>query len=227
MTAPAGRLIALLAHGSPDPRSSAAAHDLAVRVQQELTADTVAACFLDHDAPSLAALVRQHEPSHVIVVPLFLSSAFHLTVDVPLAIEAAREHCTDIACAAPLAHDPRLRRWLDAQLPTGIPVVMATAGTRNTQAQAELAKVAIDWATERTTEVVLSYAAMAEPSVTDAMFATKEPLAVASYVLFPGVIDDRIREAAAGRPVSRPLGECPVLVEIIRDRIIEAIDLPR
>lgn len=226
MTSHASAFIVLLAHGSPDPRSSAAARELASAVGIARPGFTVEVAFLDNDEPSLEGLVTRAPAQQVVVVPMFLSSAFHARVDVPAAVEQARQHCPAITVTDPLGHDPRIRRWVDEQLPIGMPLVMATAGTRNADAQVELADIASTWALERETAVVLAYAAMAEPSVAAASAVVAWQGAVAAYVLFPGIIDDRIGAAAGGLPTSRPLCACPALVDVIWERVDDALGVP-
>ena len=78
-------------------------------------------------------------------------------------------------------------------------------------AQQQLALLAKEWSASRGTDVVVAHAAMAEPDVATAL-ATLErdrgalPV-VASYVLFPGVLHDRITAAAGGLEASPPLGD--------------------
>ncbi len=71
----------LLAHGSPDPRSSACVRAAASAVAARTGLDVVAA-FLDHDEPSRGGAVGGHD-GDVVVLPLLLSSGFHARVDVP------------------------------------------------------------------------------------------------------------------------------------------------
>ncbi len=208
-------LVALLAHGSPDQRSAAAARELATRVAGELPEADVRCAFLDNDEPSLEQLVRGAQPNGVTVVPLFLNDAFHARVDVPAAVAAAREHCDAITVTDSLAHQPSLIAWLDGRLPTGVPVVMATAGTRDESAQAQLRKLAAAWASTRGTDVRVAYASMAEPTVGQALEELGPSAAVAAYLLFPGTLVDRIEAEASGRAITPPLAGSAALVEVI------------
>ena len=216
MNSEARRLVALLAHGSPDPRSSAAARELAVQVGGLLPEARVEAAFLDHDEPTLAQLVESVAPTDVRVVPLFLNDAFHARVDVPAAVDAAREHCPIITVTASLADRQAVFDWMDSRLPAGAPVVMATAGTRNADAQQQLCDQAQRWSEQRGTEVVVAYATMAQPTIDEALTQLGPSAAVATYVLFPGSIADRIAaHAGPGHPVTPPLCEAPTLPAVV------------
>jgi hypothetical protein len=120
--------VVLLAHGSPDPRSSDATRALGAVLQGRSFETTVVVAFLQHNAPTLsdavASLARRH--SEAIVVPAFLSLA------------STRED----ARGRPPPRAPResgsrrgsarsrriLLEALDRALPPG-PAVLATAGT--------------------------------------------------------------------------------------------------
>lgn len=222
------RLIVLLAHGSPDPRSSVATHDVARRLSEQLPHDAVRAAFLDRDWPTLtAAIGRQLDRGpveEVVVVPMFLNNAYHARSDVPAAVATARlDHAVPITVSPAIGADARLLDELDAQLPVHRPAVLATAGTSDVSAQRELAALAGEWSRRRQTPVLVSYASQAEPG-TDAAIAELrrstgvEPV-VGSFLLFPGILADRIAAHAGDRPVSRPLASSAALIDLLVDRI--------
>lgn len=216
--------VILLSHGSPDPRARAAAEDLGRRVQERSVADDLPVrihnAVLDH-GPSLTEVTRRladRDVSSAIVVPAFVTPAFHVRVDVPAAREEAeratgvRLHVTD-----PIGTDRLLIHAMDDALPDG-PVVLAVAGTRDAQAIAALEEVSTDWARDRGASVTVGHASQSSPTVSEAL--AKAPLAsVASLVLYPGVLPDRIRASAADRVTTEPLYAHDATVQVILERI--------
>ena len=217
--------VLLLGHGSPDPRAAAGLRAIARGVARERPGLAVDVAFLDHDEPGLTAAVRDAaDTGHadVVVVPAFLTTAFHVRSDVPRAVAAASEAVgVDVRVTEPLGPDRRLTDALDRSLPPRHSVVLACAGTRDPDAQSALADLARDWSHRRGTDVVVAQAAMAEPGVEEAialLAASSGGVSVASYVLLPGVLPDRIAAAAAAAGVActEPLGLAVVAVVLAR-----------
>jgi sirohydrochlorin ferrochelatase len=221
--------VILLAHGSPDPRSSEATRELASTLQSRSFDSTVLAAFLEHDAPNLTEAVRKlvgdgHD--EIVVVPAFLSGASHVSKDVPAAVEAA-ETATQLPLTVsdPIGPDGTLLSALDRLLPPG-PAVLATAGSTDPRARRALGRIATTWAAQRQAPVIVAYASQAEPDVATALRMleeeTGERAGVASFVLFPGVLPDRIAAAADGRPLSAPLYSALETVTLIESRVASA-----
>lgn len=207
--------VVLLGHGSPDPRAAADLRAVARAVAQRRPGLRVDVAFLDHDDPGLTGAVRELvDDGHadITVVPAFLTTAFHVRSDVPRAVAAAQAGVrVAMTVTEPLGPDPALDDLLEDRVPPGHAVVLATAGTRDPAAQSSLRAMAQNWAHQRGTEVVVAYAAMAEPDVATAIsdVRSRNPqVAVASYVLLRGVLPDRIAAAAhaAGAPCTEPFG---------------------
>ncbi len=202
----------LLGHGSPDPRAAVALRALAREVASQRPTARVEVAFLDHDDPGLSGLCWELAWSgrlDAVVVPAFLTTAFHVRVDVPQAASAATEATSvRLVVAEPIGHDQALLDLLDAQLPDG-PVVLACAGTRDEAAAATLDALARGWATRRGDRVEVAFASASGPQIADALAAAESDgrrAGVASFTLLPGVLPDRIVEAANGRSVTAPLG---------------------
>lgn len=221
--------VILLAHGSPDPRSSEATRELAATLESRSFGSTVRAAFLQHDAPDLTDAVRAlvgegHES--IVLVPAFLSGASHVRKDVPAAVEAAeRATGVHLFLSDPIGPDGTLLAALDRLLPPG-PAVLATAGSTDPDARRALARIAATWAEQRQAPVIVAYASLAEPDVVTALRLleekTGERAGVASFVLFPGVLPDRIAAAAADRAVSAPLYSALETVTLIESRVASA-----
>lgn len=219
--------IVLLAHGSPDPRSARDTTELAATVASRLEQIVVPA-FLDNNEPDLTQAVQALGAqgfTSAIVLPAFLSHAFHVRVDIPAAVNEAQAN-TGVALTVldPLGPAPELLEALDAALPTG-PAVLATAGTSNAGAQADFERLATVWSQRRSAPVVVAYASQAKPDVPTAITqleaTTGQEVSVASFVLFNGVLPDRIADAAQSRPCTPPLCTSEVLIDLIANRISE------
>ncbi len=222
--------VILLAHGSPDPRSSEATHALAARLEGRTFDTIVRAAFLQHDEPTLAQvaleLAREGSTSAV-VVPAFLSNAFHARVDVPQAVlDAQAESGLRLDVTDAIGPDGALLAALDRTLPAG-PAVLATAGTSDAEAQVAFERLAAVWADRRGAPVTVAYASQAEPDIATAVARLEEETgraaAIGSFVLFPGVLPDRIAVAAGTRAVTRPLFAELELLDVIESRVAAAL----
>jgi sirohydrochlorin ferrochelatase len=186
----------------------------------------VRAAFLEHDSPSLADVAAGLAADGIrraVVVPAFLSSAFHVRVDIPRAVSRAEEVSgLHLQVSEPIGPDGALLAALDSDLPAG-PAVLAAAGTSDQQARTALERLARVWADRRGAPVMVAYASQADPdvatAVTDLEKVTGSRASVASFVLFPGILPDRIALAAAGRAVTPPLFSAVETVELIESRV--------
>lgn len=218
--------VILLAHGSPDRRSGDATRGLAARLEGRRLGATVRAAFLQHDEPTLARMsvgLAHDGFASAVVVPVFLSNAFHVRKDVPLAVEEA-EAASGITLVVTdaIGPDDALLAALDRELPAG-PAVLATAGTSDAGAQAAFERLAAEWGDRRGAPVAVAYASLAEPDIATALAGleatTGRKAVVGSFVLFPGVLPDRIAAAAGDRAVSSPLFAEVELLDVIESRL--------
>ena len=210
-----------VAHGSRDPRAQRAIRSLAGRVGALAAGTEVRAAFVQHAAPSPAQAIAAAGERRVVIVPLLLSAGYHLSHDI--AGTAAR---AGVAVAAPLGPDPGLvpalaDRLAEAGRPTGTAVVLAAAGSTDPRALAGARGQAAALAASLRVPVLAAFASAGQPTVDDAIAAqaarTGGPVAVASYLLAPGVFHDRLRASAAAW-VSAPLGDHPAVAGLILER---------
>lgn len=220
----------LLAHGSPDRRSGEAARALAARLEGRRFRTTVRAAFLQHDEPTLAHVTADLAAAGVrraVVVPAFLSNAFHARIDVPQAVgEAEAASGLKLEVTDTIGPDGALLAALDRGLPDG-PAVLATAGTSDGGSQLAFERLAAVWAERRRAPVAVAYAAQADPDLETAVTrleeATGREAVIGSFVLFPGVLPDRIAAAAGPRAVTRPLFAELELLDVIESRVAAAL----
>jgi sirohydrochlorin ferrochelatase len=234
-----------VAHGSRDPAAQETARGIARRVSVlaqrggppagpagVIPGLDVRTAFVQNARPSLAeALDRALRDTGqdggagagagVVIVPLLLSVGYHLTSDIAAA--AAR---AGVPVAAPLGPDPRLvpaladrLRW--ARVPAGTPVVLAAAGSASLRAIEDARSQAALLAGHLRAPVLAAFAAGAQPAVDEAVAALAAqadgPVAVASYLLAPGRLHDRLR-ASRATWVSAPLGDHPAVADLVLDR---------
>ncbi len=221
-----------VAHGSRDPAAQECVLSLTGRVATLAGGARVATAFVQNAAPSLAVGLHDAETQAgadgVVVVPLLLSSGYHLSSDIAGAARAAAA-----PVAAALGPGPRLVRPLadrlaEAGAPGQVPVVLAAAGSRDLRALADIRRQAAMLAAHRRAPVVAAFASAARPTVDEAVSflasLTGQPVAVATYLLAPGLFHDRLTRSA-GRWVSAPIGDHPVAAELVLDSFRAAAGL--
>jgi sirohydrochlorin ferrochelatase len=219
-----GQVLVAVAHGSSHPEAVATFAALARQVSRLAPVIDMRVAYVQHATPSLADALAAAGPDPV-VVPLLLSSGYHLSTDVGgqdgriAGLPAPR-------AARPLGPDPLLTtalvsRLREADVPAGTPVVLAAAGSSDPAAAEQVADQAALLAAELDTEVVAAFAASGRPDVPEAVAElasrTRRPVAVASYLLAPGVFHDRLLGAGAAW-VTAPLGDHPAVAALVIDR---------
>ena len=219
-------VLVAVAHGSRDPAAKACVLSLTSRVAG-LAGEgiRVEAAFVQHEKPlletALAGATAEAGADGAVVVPLLLSSGYHLSYDIGAAARAA-----GVPVAPPLGPDPRLVSALagrldEAGVPGGVPVVLAAAGSRDQRALTDTRHQAAMLAAHRGAPVVAGFASAARPTVDEAVTfladLTGRPVAVAAYLLAPGLFHDQLW-LSSGSWVSAPLGDHPAVADLIMDR---------
>ncbi|MQA94215.1 MAG: sirohydrochlorin chelatase [Streptosporangiales bacterium] len=242
---PSGRgpvpLVAV-AHGSRDPRAARTVEALLDLVRARRPGLAAVAAYLDHAAPTpgqaLATLAERGHRSAV-VLPLLLTAAYHSGTDLPAALTEvrARHPRLELAYGATLGPDDLLIDALDRRLTEagvdrtdrGTSVVLAAAGSTDPSAGAVVAGMARRWRRRTLRDVRVAYASAASPKPGEAvarLLAEGAPrVAVATYLLWPGLFAEAVREASvqAGAAVVAPvLGAAPELAELVLRRYDEA-----
>ncbi|MDH6579195.1 sirohydrochlorin chelatase [Kitasatospora sp. MAP5-34] len=226
----------LIAHGSRDPRHAATVEALAGRLRLLRPSAEIATAYLEHCAPRVPQVVGRLDGAAV-AVPLLLGRAFHAKSDIPAALRAAG---ADLPLADVLGPSPLLLDALDRRLAeTGLDVrsaavrartgvVLAAAGSSDRTANATTRAVAAEWQRTRGWAAVeVAYASAAPPQVPDAVSALRARgiarVAVAPYLLAPGVLPDRIADAAGDADIVAPvLGAAPEIARLLLQRYDQA-----
>ena len=207
-----------VAHGSRDPAAQQTVRSLAGRAGGLAPGIELLTAFVQNAGPSLAEALTEAGGRRVVVVPLLLSAGYHLGTDIAGAAGRA-----GVPVAAPLGPDPGLvpalaDRLRAAGAPAGTPVVLAAAGSTDPRAAADARHQAALLASHLQAPVLAAFASAGRPTVgeavTDLADRTGGPVAVASYLLAPGVFAGRLRASGAAW-VSAPLGDHPAVAGLV------------
>lgn len=207
----------IAAHGTESRDGLATTHAITAAVAARLPGLAVSLCFLDVATPSLAeALDAATGP--VVVVPLVLSSGYHVRADIP-AVLAGR---TDVRVTPHLGPSPVLADVLAARLREAAAgreaaaTAMVAIGSSREQARAEVAAMA-GLLGERVGRLV--HLIPLSGDVRKALAALPRPVEVATYLIAEGAFLAALTAAAAGSGwVARPIGADPALVDLVVQR---------
>ena len=209
-----------VAHGSRNPAAADVVGALARQVRRLAPMLDVRVAFIGHAEPSLPAQLDA-AGANAVIVPLLLSSGYHLAADITGAATSA-----GALVAGPLGPDELLLTVLTARLaeagvPDGTPVVLAAAGSSDAAAADDVRKQADLLAERLGAPVTAAFATVSAPTVPAAVAELRErtgrPVAVASYLLAPGHFQDQLAASGANW-VTEPLGDHPALAGLVIDR---------
>jgi sirohydrochlorin ferrochelatase len=222
----------LLSHGSRDPRAAEVVDELVAAVS-ERSGLPVRACHLDFTDPTPDVALRRLADEgfrSVRVLPLLFTPGYHVTHDVPEAVEASGvADRLDVSVAPALVGDePQARalllRALGDRLDQACPgrpdaLVLASAGSGSAQARAAAEGIARDLGAARGVPAVAAFASAAAPSPADALRSLRSrgarSPAVASLFVAPGRLPDSVAAAAGDVPVAAPLSTATAFVELL------------
>ncbi|MEV0533205.1 CbiX/SirB N-terminal domain-containing protein [Kitasatospora sp. NPDC050463] len=250
MHAPARQFL-LIAHGSRDPRHAATVAALVEQVRALRPGLEVATAYLDHCAPRIPQVAsrlraavavplllnRAFHAKHDIPAALRAAGAELPVADVlgpvrPLVTNPARA-AAPLPGSSPLLLAALDRRLAAAGLAVASPavrartgVVLAAAGSSDPAADAATRAVAAEWRRTRGWAAVeVAYASATGPRVPDAVAALRsagaDRVAVAPYLLAPGLLPDRIADATAEAEadvLAGVLGAAPEIARLLLTR---------
>lgn len=219
------------AHGTRNVQGQAAIRQVMAEIEALRPGLTVVEAYVDVQEPELGGVVDGlPEGTPAVVVPLLLSTGYHVKVDIPKAIKSRPE----VSAAPPLGPDPRLAELLaarlrDAGLGDDDGVLLAAAGSSLPDGSVDSEEQARQLAELLPNKVRVAYGASAEPNVPDGVAALRAELTgaeitdgggrvvVSSYLLATGYFHDQLSKAGADA-VTAPLLPSPVLAEIALER---------
>ncbi|WP_211239470.1 sirohydrochlorin chelatase [Jiangella gansuensis] len=219
-------VLVAVAHGTRAPAGPVVLEELLGLVRDRLPGVDVRVAYVDVIGPTLEEVLTDLG-GRAIVVPMFLASGYHVRVDVPAAVTATGSVATVTPALGP---DPAIVAAVADRLATAgasgtsssgaaaDSVVLAAAGSSDQDALAEVGVAADRLATVLGVEVVPAYVTTAAPAVgqavADLRAAGHRRVAVASYLLAPGLFQQRLSSAGAD-VVAEPIGPHPLVADLI------------
>jgi sirohydrochlorin ferrochelatase len=207
-----GRRLLIVAHGTASPAGSATTSRLVDAVRATRPEIPVQLAFLDVVSPRLPDVL---DARPTVVVPLLLSTGYHVQTDIPAAVQ----RYAAVRVARHLGPHRLLVDALVDRLPPGAgQVVLVAAGSSRSEARAELDEIGRMLAGRVGQPVdVFTLADDLRPILAD-----RAPVRVATYLLAEGQFVDTLEQAAVGLgPVAPPLGVHPALVRLVWERYDE------
>jgi sirohydrochlorin ferrochelatase len=212
-----------VAHGTASTAGSATTAQLIDAVRAARPQVPVDLCFLDVVDPRLPDALAARGDAPVVVVPILLSTGYHVQTDIPAAVAAY----PNVRVARHLGPHPLLVDALVDRLGAVDPggsLVLVGAGSSRAEAAEELAATGAMLA-ERLARPVEVHT-MAD-DLPEAFAASRRPVQVATYLLAEGQFVTTLRAAAAdGGVVAPPIGVHPALVELVWARYDSAVANP-
>lgn len=201
------RLLAV-AHGTASAAGAATTEGLVRAIRAARPGVTVDLCFLDVVEPRLTGVLDDRP---TVVVPLLLSTGYHVQTDIPAAVAAH----PNVRVARHLGPHPLLIDALVDRLgpvgPDGS-VVLVGAGSSRPEAAAELDATGRLLGERLGRDVAVLTVG---DDVRAALAARPQPRHVATYLLAEGQFVTTLTDAAAGlATVAAPIGTHPALVEL-------------
>jgi sirohydrochlorin ferrochelatase len=187
-----------VAHGTRHPTGNDVARAVTTAAGERLGMAAVTS-YVELSSPLFAEVMAGlSEPA--VVVPLLLSTGYHVTVDLPRAAEAAP---VSVTLGPPLGPDPQLAvaqadRLREAGAIPGQRVVMVAAGSQDAAAQPDLERATALLAEEWGGEVALATLGGGGRRPAEVV---RPGDAVSPYLLAPGHFAERAREESLGAGV--------------------------
>jgi sirohydrochlorin cobaltochelatase len=212
----------VVGHGSRDPRGAREFHELMAMVRERDPALAVEGGFIELSRPPISECVERLAGGgarSIAAVPLMLLAAGHAKDDVPATLvrEKIAHPEVDFRYGRALGIRPELLSLMDERISAVIPgeereetaVLVVGRGSSDPDANSDLAKISRLFFEGRPYPLVeTAYVSLTPPSVAAGLERLKRlgarRIAVFSYFLFTGVLEERIRwqseEFAAANP---------------------------
>jgi len=201
----------IVGHGSRDPRGAREFHEL-VSLVRDRAPVSVEGGFIELSRPPISECVNRLVDAgsrEISAVPLMLLAAGHAKDDIPATLvrEGMAHPGVNFHYGRALGLRPELLELMDERISAGVPeeekgetaVLLVGRGSSDPDANSDLAKMARLFFEGRPYPFVeTAFVSLAPPSVPDALERCRRlgvrRVAVFSYFLFTGVLEERIRE---------------------------------
>ena len=208
----------VVAHGTRDPNGVAENGRLVALVRELLPGVSVELCWLERAEPLFADVLATTD-GPVVVVPLLLSTGYHVKVDIGQ-IVADRPNTV---VTRQLGPDTRITAAVAERLPAGADdVVLVASGSSDPEAAENLAEVARQLS-ELLGCPVLPRVLSQQGWTADVPRGSR----VANYLLAPGYFNDELHRLAASEfdsaGVADPIGAHPAVAAVVLDRYREGL----
>jgi sirohydrochlorin ferrochelatase len=212
----------LVAHGTRSAAGIATSTTIASAVAAARPGLDVDLCFLDVAEPTLVDALAADPRRPTVLVPLLLSTGYHVEHDIPEAVHG-RPDVTVVRHLGPhpLLTDALVQRLTEAGGRPGVDTVLVAAGSTRPDAARELDEAAHLLATELGSDVLVR--TMADDLASLAM-ARRAPMQVATYLLAEGQFTAEVQKAFAASVIAAPIGAHPALVELVLNRFDSGFD---
>jgi sirohydrochlorin ferrochelatase len=211
-------ILLAVAHGTRSAAGQAQIRELADTVAIRRPELDVRLAYVDVQQPRLPDVAAGLDRGTV-VVPLLLSSGYHVRVDIASAVGGR-----DAVATAPLGPDPWLIDVLTRRIAAAGPadaVVLAAAGSSDPRSRADVTAVAA----ALPMPVHVGYASTSEPRVPDVVARLRAEgarrITVAAYLLADGLFYRSLHRAGADT-VTAPLVTAPTMADLVMHRYDEA-----
>jgi sirohydrochlorin cobaltochelatase len=240
----------IVGHGSRDPRGAREFHELVALVRERNPSLTVEGGFIELSRPSISECVSRLVGGgvrRIAAVPLMLLAAGHAKDDIPATLvrEKTSHPGIDFGYGRALGIRPELLELMDERISAAVPeeereetaVLVVGRGSSDPDANSDLAKISRLFYEGRPYPTVeTAYVSMTPPNVIEGLERLKKlgarRIAIFSYFLFTGVLEERIRgqseEFAAVNPeiavsYAGYFGPHEKVVDLLMERYHEAV----
>ncbi len=241
----------VVGHGSRDVRGAREFHELVGLMRERSPRLPIEGGFIELSRPPISECVNslaEGGARHVAAVPLMLLAAGHAKDDIPAALVREKMSHPDVSFGygRALGIRPELLSLMDERISAVVPedekeetaVLVVGRGSSDPDANSDLAKGSRLFYEGRPHPMVeTAYVSMTPPDVFEGLERLKrlgaKKIAVFSYFLFTGVLEERIREQseefAAGNPevavsYAGYFGPHEKVADLVLDRYREAIE---
>jgi sirohydrochlorin cobaltochelatase len=240
----------IVGHGSRDPRGAREFHELIATVRERNPALAVEGGFIELSRPPISECVNRLAEGgarRIAAVPLMLLAAGHAKDDIPATLvrEKMRHPGVGFHYGRALGIRPELLSLMDERISAVVPeeekqeaaVLIVGRGSSDPDANSDLAKISRLFYEGRPYPMVEpAFVSLAPPDVATGLERLKKlgakKIAVFSYFLFTGVLEERIREQSARFATSEAgvevayagyFGPHELVVDLLLERYEEAV----